>query len=252
LVFGGQREREFSSGNFHFVTLNVRFTVQTAFMQWSAVLTQIFGGQRSQALQLLSGLLGLAGVMYGLQVLMVERANIPVCSADLLTAVGEQSFLRQQQLTVEVAGAVVEPGVWQVAVGSRMADAIEKAGGLSQRADRTFAVQSLNLAQALTDGQKIYVPFAGERLAESSLSTGYSSLGDKSSAVDSSQTASQLANLISVNGATAKELQTLPGVGEVRASKIMENRPYVALSELVTKEALTEGIFTNLQGLISL
>jgi DNA uptake protein ComE-like DNA-binding protein len=218
-------------------------------MQWSAVLSHTFGGDWSKALQLLSVGLGLTGVLYGLQVLMVERAEIPVCSAEILTAVGEQSFLRQQNLMVEVAGAVVNPGVWQVAVGSRMADAIEKAGGLSQRADRTFAVQHLNLASSLTDGEKIYVPFEGEistkqaNQASAEPTAGQAGEGAILGAVTS---------IISINQASAKELESLPGIGEARAAKIIENRPYTALNDLVSKGALTEGVFTNLTGLIGL
>ncbi|OGJ38400.1 MAG: hypothetical protein A2383_03015 [Candidatus Pacebacteria bacterium RIFOXYB1_FULL_39_46] len=222
-------------------------------MQWSAVLSQFFNDNKSQALQLLSGLCGLIGVAYGLNVLMVERTRIPVCSAELLKTVSEQSFLQQQAITVEVAGAVAQSGIWQVPVGSRVADAIEKAGGFSQRADRTFAVQNLNLAKNLSDGEKIYVPFEDERSTLASVlppsSPNQNSTADLAT-VD--QSTVQTGSLISINSASNKELQTLPGIGEVRASKIIENRPYTALTELVSKGVITEGIFTSLNGLIVL
>jgi len=208
-------------------------------MQWSAKLFQNFGGNRGAALQLLSGISGLIGVVYGLQVLMVERAHIPVCSAELLDSVGQQYFLKDQQLTVEVAGAVVQPGVWQLPVGSRIAEVINKAGGFSQRADRTFAAKGLNLADTIKDGQKIYVPFTGENTETETAKTSGSQ-----SITSAGQT--------SINTASVKELETLPGIGEIRAADIIENRPYTSVDELLSKAVVTVSIFEEIKGLISL
>lgn len=209
-------------------------------MQWSASISKIFGGNRGAALQLLSGVFGLVGVVYGLHTLMVERAKVPMCSAELLAAVGEENLLREQALIVEVAGAVVQSGVWEFAVGSRVADAIQQAGGFSQRADRTFSVQGLNLARTLTDGEKLYIPFEGETVAQNSPNQNPGSAG-------AAQTAG-----ISVNSASTTELQTLPGIGEARAAQIIENRPYASLDELLSKKVLGESLLEDLQGLIIL
>lgn len=214
------------------------------FMQWSAAVSQSFGGEkRGQALQLLSGATGLIGMIYGLQVLMVERAAMPICSAELLTAVGEQSFLRQQQLTVEVAGAVVQPGVWQLAVGARVAEAIEKAGGFSQRADRTFAAQGINLARLIEDGEQLYVPFTGEQ----TISADQQTTEQQTAVVLGAQTTA-----VSINTASVEELDTLPGIGAARAADIVENRPYTTLDELVSGAGLTEALFKDLESLITL
>lgn len=208
-------------------------------MQWSAKVFTLFGGKWGQALQLLSGVVGLVGVAYGLQTLMVERAQLPVCSAEVLAEMGEQNFLRQQKLTVEVAGAVARPGVWQVAVGARVAEAIEKAGGFSAQADRTFATQGLNLARYLEDGEKIYIPFAGE-------------VGSKSSQPGEAIASESAPSGISINSASDKELQTLPGIGQARATAIIENRPYGSIDELVSKGAVGEIILNNIRAQIQL
>ncbi len=200
---------------------------------WQQVLVE-----HKDKLQLLSGFIGAVGMLYGLQVLMVERTMIPFCSAEVLAAVGEESLLAQQQVTVEVAGAVVEAGVWKLGVGSRVADALEKAGGLSARADRTFTTQNLNLARTLVDGERLYIPFTGENLnrENNGVVAGISTTNTK----------------ISVNDASEKELQTLPGIGQARAAKIIENRPYQSLQELVSKQAISETLLDGLSGLVSL
>lgn len=208
-------------------------------MQWSANLSKFFSGNRGAALQLLSGLGGLIGIAYGVHVLMVERSQIPVCSVELLESVNQQSFLKDQQLTVEVAGAVVRPGVWQLPLGSRIAEAIEKAGGFSQRADRTYAAKGLNLADSIKDGQKIYVPFSDEEIG-----------GEEAQAT--ADQSSDITGKISINTATNKELETLPGIGEARAAEIIENRPYATTDELVSKKILTVSVFDDLKELISL
>lgn len=206
-------------------------------MQWSVVLFKSFGGTLGRALQLLSGVVGICGLAYGLHVLMVERAEIPVCSQELLAAAGQENFLQEQRLTIEVAGAVREPGVWQLAIGSRQADAVERAGGYSQRADRTFVLKNMNLAQPLEDGQKIYIPFEGELEVPQTTQTAPKSGG---------------AGLISLNTASAKELQTLPGIGEVRAAAIIEGRPYTSLSELTSRKILTETLWKDIEPLVGL
>jgi competence protein ComEA len=211
-------------------------------MHWDVSAIIAWLKAKEQPLQLLVSAAGLTGMVYGLHVLMVERTNIPICSAEVLAAAGKGSFLEEQQLTVEVAGAVVEPGVWQLAVGSRVAEAIKKAGGFSQRADRTFAAQGLNLARNLQDGEKIYVPFTGEAQPG----------GQQLAQPATSQSVSQSTNLISINQASAEKLQTLTGIGEARAAQIVENRPYTTVDELLQKKILSETVFGKIKGQLTL
>lgn len=222
-------------------------------MQRSALASQLFGGNGGRALQLLSAALGLCGLVYGLQVLMVERAEVTVCSAEVLEAVGEQSFLRQQSLTVEVAGAVVKPGVWQLPVGSRVSEALEKAGGFSSRADRQFATHGLNLAQPVSDAQKIYVPFEEESKGSGVGGSAVVEQGGSSDSGGSSGVQAQPSTGgVSINTASAQQLQTLPGIGEARAAKIIENRPYTAINELVSKGAIGEALLKSIEAQITL
>lgn len=185
--------------------------------------------------EFLAGTTGLVFLVYGFYVLLVERANIPVCSLEVLNNQNEALLAQQPKLTVEVTGAVNKPGVWQFSRTDRVGRAIEVAGGFSPEVDTEYVAKQLNLAELLTDGQKLYIPFRWEKQAANE--------------VESNQ---QNLKLISINQATKEELQTLTGIGESRATAIIENRPYTELIELVDKEVLSTGIFDQIKSLISL
>lgn len=108
------------------------------------------------------------------------------------------------QLYVQVSGAVVCPGVYAFPEGSRVYEAIARAGGLTEDA---YDVE-LNQAQLLTDGQKIYVPVVGEAVTVSQ--NGSAGLSDD--------------GRININTATVEELMTLTGIGETRAKSIVAYR----------------------------
>jgi competence protein ComEA len=119
-------------------------------------------------------------------------------------------------LIVDVAGAVRKPGVYEFAEGERVVDAIERAGGPMPKAD----VSSLNLAAMLVDGTQILVPKAGPAVA-----------GVPGAAPGSSN------GLVNINSASATELETLSGIGEVLAGTIVEyrdqNGPFASVDDLL-------------------
>lgn len=133
-------------------------------------------------------------------------------------------------LTVDVEGAVVHPGVYTLPVGSRVEDVIVAAGGLESDADEELFAKTMNRAAKLVDGGKLYIP---------SLSS-------------SPSFQSSLSSLISVNSGTEAELDTLPGIGPVTAKKIIDNRPYQTLEELVAKKALGTALFEKIKDQLSL
>ena len=123
-------------------------------------------------------------------------------------------------MLVHVAGAVVEPGVYQLLGDARVRDAIVAAGGPTPTADWN----ALNLAAAISDGMKIYVPNVGE---EPPPSLAPPSIGP-SVAIP--------ATPIDVNVATIDELESLPGVGPATATAIVTERerngPFVDVDDL--------------------
>lgn len=141
------------------------------------------------------------------------------------------------EVKVDVSGAVINPGVYAISSSSRVEDAIKAAGGVSGAADPVYLSKSLNLAQKLSDGMKIFVPEAGQFNAQSSSSTVAG--------------ASTQNSLINVNSAGLSELDKLPGVGPVGAQKIIDGRPYGSIEELYTKKAVTRSVYEKIKGLVS-
>jgi len=123
-------------------------------------------------------------------------------------------------VTVHVAGAVREPGVYELAGDARVRDAIVAAGGPTDIADWN----ALNLAALVADGAKVYVPAVGEEVAP------FVTAGA------SSPSGGGPAGPIDVNVATASELEALPGVGPAIAAAIVTERerngPFLAVDDL--------------------
>lgn len=128
-------------------------------------------------------------------------------------------------IKADVEGAVVSPGVYELKVNSRIQDLLIKAGGLSIEADREYVSKNINLAQKLSDGAKIYIPSVGE----------------------SSSNLSNLSHLININQASARDLESLPGVGPATSAKIISGRPYQTTEELISKKAVGKAVFEKIK-----
>jgi competence protein ComEA len=140
----------------------------------------------------------------------------------------------QEMIWVDVSGAVEKPGVYELSGGSRVKDALVLAGGLSQLAEREYLERVINMAEKLTDGEKIYIPREGSNEGEV--------LGGSSDG---------LGGLIDINSASVSELDTLWGVGSVRAQKIIDNRPFSKVEELLSKGVLPENVYEKIKDEIS-
>ena len=114
----------------------------------------------------------------------------------------ETRVVEPQTVYVYVCGAVRAPGVVEVPEGSRAAEALELAGGMTTEADPFY----VNLAEIVTDGQKLYFPTASE--------------------AEELEVAGKAAEegLVNINTASAEELCTLPGIGASRAADIVRYR----------------------------
>lgn len=145
------------------------------------------------------------------------------------------------KIYVDVSGAVLEPGLYELSSGARLALAIELAGGFSQEADNYFIHHQLNLARKLADGDKIYIPSVDERVVDDS------DVQEEAEVDEFLESGKR-----SINSSTQEELKNIPGIGEKRAQDIIQNRPYASLNELVSREVITEALFKKIKEEIQL
>ena len=141
----------------------------------------------------------------------------------------------QKIITVDVSGAVKRAGVYKLPVDSRIEDAIEAAGGFSDIANREYISKYLNLAQKITDGIKVYIPFTGE--------SSTALLNNQAGLVSGSNVGSK----VNINTSTQAELESLPGIGPVTASKIISARPYQSIDQLQNKKIVTKSVFEKIK-----
>jgi len=138
-----------------------------------------------------------------------------------------------ESLYVYVAGGVVNPGVYSLEKGAIVSDAIKRAGGFSQDVDMSMVEKSLNLAQRVTDGMKVYIPKKGD--SELSL-------------VDTLENSGK----ININKASKEQLMSLSGIGEAYSKKIIEGRPYSSIDDLVKRRIIPQSTYEKIKDQITI
>lgn len=146
-------------------------------------------------------------------------------------------------ILVDIEGAVMNPGVYQVPFGSRVDDGIMAAGGYSTLADTVSIARTLNRAAKLSDGAKLYIP----TLKDTQIIGVIPVVAGASGTVAGARTPA-----ISINIATQSQLEQLSGIGPVTAGKLISGRPYMRLEELVEKKIISQTLFTKLKDQLSL
>lgn len=118
-----------------------------------------------------------------------------------------------EEIIVHITGEVNKPGIVVLKSNSRIADAINKAGGATKEAD----LNQINLAYILEDGQKIYIPNKNEKIGEDEYITegNGNNIGNNNS---------KEGEKVNINEAMQTELEELPGIGPSLASRIIEYR----------------------------
>lgn len=148
------------------------------------------------------------------------------------------------EVIVHVAGAVARPGVYSMPGGSRVGDAVAKAGGPLRKA----VLDGLNLARPLTDGEQVVVP---DRAAAAAAAGAPAAPATPGSPAGAAPTAT-----VNLNTATLADLETLPGIGPVLAQAIIDYRDSVGgfkeVGELRDVSGIGEKTFQALAPLVSL
>lgn len=151
-----------------------------------------------------------------------------------------------EMIRIYICGEVTSPGVYELPAGSRIEDAVQAAGGMTETAAPTW----LNLAEPITDGQKIEVPSEekAQKWEEAGLGTGTDMGSDGTSGIQSSEK-------VNLNRATAQELMTLPGIGESKAGEIIRYREahgaFSKPEDLMKIPGIKEGVFHKIQDQIT-
>ena len=162
--------------------------------------------------------------------------------------------MQQAMIYVDVCGAVVNPGVFQLAAGSRVFQAIEAAGGYLPEA----ALTCVNRAGVLTDGQQLYI-LTQEEMERQGLDPAEivkASDGQMNGSAGTGQNTGMTAqvqqdNRININIADEAQLTTLTGIGATRAQAIIayreENGPFAAIEDIMNVQGIKEGTFAKIK-----
>jgi competence protein ComEA len=138
-------------------------------------------------------------------------------------------------IRVHVTGEVVSPGVYQLAEGDRVIDAVNMAGGFASGADG----EALNQARKLRDGEQLVVPPRSVRAAPTT----------------TPQALLQPGGLVNLNTATREELDLLPGIGEAYSRRIVDSRAvdgsFKSVEDLLTRKVVPAATFEKIRSLVT-
>lgn len=170
------------------------------------------------------------------------------------TEINSTGETQPEMIYVDVCGAVANPGVFQLAAGSRVFQAIEAAGGYLPE----VALTCVNRAGVLTDGQQLYILTQEEMErqgldpAEMAKASDGQISGSAGTGQNTGMTAQvQQDNRININTADEAQLTTLTGIGATRAQAIIayreENGPFAAIEDIMNVQGIKEGTFAKIK-----
>ena len=154
------------------------------------------------------------------EMLIINSENISSVEENINEEIvgNEQAKIGGEVVVVHIIGEVNNPGVVTLPEGSRIIDAINKAGGKTEEAD----LSKINLAYIVEDGTQIYIPRINENLNQVNLITDGAGIGVIIN--DSNLEENEVEVKVNINTANKEKLETLPGIGETTAQKIIDYR----------------------------
>ena len=154
----------------------------------------------------------------------------------------------EEIVIVHITGSVKNPGIVKLKEGSRIEDAIEAAGGLTENAD----ISNVNLAYVLDDGTKIKIPnLDDEDIGDEDVLS-----KDSGEGIIQEDEKTTNTNIVNINKATENELSTLPGIGNSLATRIVEYRKqngnFKTIEDIKNVSGIGESKFANIKDFISI
>ena len=197
--------------------------------------------------------------------LIGKDSSVPVTTSPEIKEVDQESLILPKSLFVEAAGAINNPGVYELPSGSRVIDLLKKGGPITNEVSERWFMKNVNLVQPLKDGQKVYIPFESD-LEDTEIAFTFDlgdTLDDAHTEIENmtqdtqddlnsqSDTKTTDTSLINVNQATKDELKSLSGIGDTYAGRIVDNRPYANLTELQKKAEIPKATLSKIQTFIT-
>lgn len=171
---------------------------------------------------------GFAGYCFGTATVVT-----PKLAVSKSTGVSSPSEIAKPKIFVHVAGSVKHPGIYQLVSGSRVYEAVLAAGGLGVKANQ----MSINLARVLTDGEQLLV-------------------ASNSPSVNQQFNVPATPSLISLNQASAAQLEDLPGVGPALAGRMVDwrtaNGGFKSKEDLLNVSGIGDKLFSGVKDLVTL
>lgn len=179
-----------------------------------------------------------------------SKENVYVLTEDEKTSektteekeIKNEKNITNKKITVYISGAVSKPGIVTLNEGDRLATAVEKVGGMTKKAD----LDGVNMAIRVKDEMHYIIPKIGEVVKDNNSQV----VKEGNINQDESSKASQ----ININIATIEELDTLPGVGEATANKIVNHRSekgdFKSVEEIKNVNGIGDKKFEDMKDLI--
>ncbi len=181
--------------------------------------------------------MGLVSTLLSILLLFQSSTASSIIQVQDLSSSASNQPIQEVQVFIDIGGAVNRPGVYQFGSLPRLGEVVERAGGLQINADPAFISEQMNLSRKLSDESKIFIPFIG-------------SPGSDELKVNSE--GPQVGSKVSLNTASQKELESLPGIGEKRAQEIVQSRPFTTIEELQRKVGLSLKVFNEIKELVEI
>lgn len=167
---------------------------------------------------LIGGMLVVAGVGMGIKDNLNSKNGVVLEKAKIITEVSKE-------IVFDISGEVINPGVYKLESGARINEALAKAGGLNANADREWVAININKAELVRDGMKIIIPSKSQETKNLlDRQAGNIQVNLNTQVPTNKQIPGTTTGLISLNNATAEELDKLPGIGPAIAGRIIDYR----------------------------
>lgn len=204
---------------------------------------------KSKLIIVLAVLLVIIGIIYQTkksndELVEISYQNVIAQDMQETEEILQENIIETEYIKIHIAGEVRNSGIIELESGSRISDAIEKAGGITERAN----LDEVNLAYCLEDGQKLYIPSIEEK------EVNYITEDNGENIIQETKSSSA-GKIVNINKADKEDLETIPGVGPSMAEKIInyrtENGDFSSVEDLKNVSGIGEKKFESMKEYIS-